>query len=439
MKRGQRQLQWLLAPRYAIHVQMGGEAMRTDPPVLPVDLSSQAYKQNPFPTLARMRQLGPVIRTRLPPLGRVWLTTTYDAAHELLRDHRRFVTSPMTAGNRWMSAIFRWLPRTLQPLSTNLLLRDEPDHRRLRHLVERAFRVRSVDAMRPRLEALADEAADRLQRAASRATDGIDLLAHFARPFPLAVICELLGLPPQDRPKFTRWAARFSTSSSVLGMVGGLRGLAQTMRYVRAEIALQTEHPRDGLLAALIQAEEAGDRLNEDELLAMVFLLLVAGHETTLHQITGSVLLLLDHPEQLGELTADWALAECAVMELLRHLSFAQISKPRFAREDGPFCGQPIRRGQMLFACLAAANMDPAVFENPERLDLHRQPNHHLAFGEGIHYCLGASLARVEMEIALQRLFTRFPNLRLAIPRSQVTFSLRPGMRGVVSLPVVLR
>jgi cytochrome P450 len=218
-----------------------------------------------------MRQLGPVIRARLPPFRTVWLTTTHAGAHDLLRDHRRFVTSPATAGNRVMSAIIRWLPRALQPLSTNMLLRDEPDHRRLRHLVERAFRVRSVEALRPRLEALADEAADGLQREASRAAHGIDLLAHFARPFPLAVICELLGLPPEDRPKFTRWAARFSTASSFLGIVGFLHGMAKTMRYLRQEIARQTDHPRDGLLAALIQAEEAGDRLTEDELVAMVF------------------------------------------------------------------------------------------------------------------------------------------------------------------------
>ncbi len=411
---------------------------KTDPPVPRFDLCSQAFKQDPFPTLDRMRQLGPVIRARLPLFGTVWLATTYDAARDLLRDHRRFVQSPATAGNRWMASILRWLPRTLQPLSTNMLMRDEPDHRRLRHLVDRAFRVRSVEALRPRLEVLADEAADGLARQASRATHGVDLLAHFARPFPLAVICELLGLPPEDRPKFTRWAAGISTSSSLLGILLGLRGLGKTMRYLRDEIGRQAEHPREGLLAALIQAEEAGDRLSEDELVAMVFLLLAAGHETTLHQITGSVLMLLDHGEQLRELTADWSLAECAVHELLRHLSFAQLSKPRFAREAVTFRGQPIRRGQLLFACLAAANGDPAVFEDPERLNLRRQPNPHMAFGDGIHYCLGATLASVELEIALRRLFTRFPNLQLAVPRSRVDFSRRPGTRGLVSLPVKL-
>jgi cytochrome P450 len=148
------------------------------------------------------------------------------------------------------------------------------------------------------------------------------------------------------------------------------------------------------------------------------------------------VLILLDHPEQLRELTGDWTFAEDAVQELLRYHSFAQVSKPRYAREDTEFYGQPIRRGEMIFASLAAANSDASVFAHPERLDLHRQPNRHLAFGSGIHFCLGAKLARVETEIALERLFTRFPGLRLAIPRSQVRFSTRFGTRALLALPV---
>src|SRR5215468_5862808 len=203
-------------------MQMVGARTTADPPVVHFDLSSQAFKRDPFPTLARMRECGPVIRMRLPLFGTTWLATTHEAVNELLRDHHRFVLNPATAGNRVMGSILRWLPRTLQPLSTNMLIRDEPDHRRLRHLVERAFRVRSIEALRPRLEILADDAVDALEKEASGATHGVDLLAHFARPFPLAVICELLGLPPEDRPKFIRWAARFSTASSVLGLVRGL-------------------------------------------------------------------------------------------------------------------------------------------------------------------------------------------------------------------------
>jgi cytochrome P450 len=236
---------------------------------------------------------------------------------------------------------------------------------------------------------------------------------------------------------FTRWASRFATSTSVPGILWGLvAGIRQMMGYVRAEFQRQSKQPRDGLMAALIEAEEAGDRLSEDELVAMVFLLLAAGHETTLHQIAGSVLTLLGHPQQLGELTADWSLADSAVQELLRYISFAQVTKPRYARNDTAFCDRPIRRGQMLFGCLAAANSDPSVFANPERLDIHRHPNRHLAFGAGIHVCLGAKLARVETAIALERLFTRFPNLELAVPRSQINYSTRIGTRALVALPV---
>jgi cytochrome P450 len=293
-----------------------------------------------------------------------------------------------------------------------------------------------VEALRPRLEALADEALDGLARQRSRSPDPADLLTHFARPFPLAVICELLGLPTEDRPRFTRWAARFSTASTALDILWGLTGLGKLMRYLRAEFRRQIRNPRGGLLSALIEVEEAGDRLTEDELVAMVFLLLAAGHETTLHQIAGSVLTLLDHPQQLAALTGNWSLLASAVPELLRFLSFAQVAKPRYARADTEFCGQVIRRGQAVFGCLAAANSDPAVFEHPERLDLHRSPNRHLAFGAGIHVCLGAKLAREETAIALQRLFTRFPHLRLAIPRSHIRFSARFGTRGILALPV---
>lgn len=407
-----------------------------EPPAATFDFCSQAFKQRPFPTLAKLRELGPVARVRLPLFGNVWVATTYDAVNDLLRDHHRFVQSPITAGNRWMGALVRWLPPALQPLATNMLVRDPPDHRRLRGLVDQAFGRHSVEALRPRLEALADEAADRL---AARAGGEVDLLAEFARPFPLAVICEILGLPPQDRPKFTRWASHFATATTAAGIFWGLfTGVRQLLRYCREELRRQAKHPRGGLMASLIAAEEAGDKLSEDELVAMVFLLLAAGHETTLHQIAVSVLTLLDHPPQLAELKADWGLADSAAQELLRHVSFAQVSKPRYARDDTELHGQLIRRGQIVFACLASANSDPAVFPDPERLDLRRQPNRHLAFGAGIHFCLGAKLARVETALALQRLFTRFPALRLAVPRNRVRFSARVGTRGLVALPVKL-
>jgi cytochrome P450 len=411
-----------------------------EPAALAFDITSQAYKENPFPTLARMREAGPVIRVRFPLFGKVWMATTYEAVNEFLRDHQRFVQSPVTAGNPWMRTLLRWLPRTLKPLATHMLLRDPPDHRRLRSLVDQAFQRQSVEALRPRLAVLAGEALDHLESQAARSGGAVDLLTHFSRPFPLAVICEMLGLPPEDRPKFTHWASRFATASGPVGIFWGLfMGVRQMMQYVREECRRQSRQPREGLLAALIEAEETGDRLSEDELVAMVFLLLAAGHETTLHQITLSVLALVDHPDQLAELKGDWRLAESAAEELLRYISFAQVTKPRYAAADTVFHGQSIRRGQMLFACLAAANSDPSVFPDPERLDIHRHGQRHVAFGTGIHVCLGARLARVEIEIAVEHLFTRFPNLRLAVPRMQLRYSARPGTRALVALPVQLR
>jgi cytochrome P450 len=407
------------------------------PHAVEFDLTSQSFKREPFPTLARLRERGPVVRVRLPLLGKVWLATTYDAVNDLLRDHDRFVQGPATAGNRWMGTIIHRLPRSLRPLATNMLLRDPPDHRRLRGLVDQAFRRQSVEALRPRLGGLADEELDRLEAAAARSPGGVDLIPHFARPFPLAVICEILGLPPEDRAKFTRWATRFSSATGFLGLVRGLvTGVRPLLRYVREEFRRQASEPRGGLMAALIEAEEAGDRLSEDELVAMVFLLLAAGHETTLHQIALGVLALLDHPRQLAELRADWGLADSAAQELLRYVSFAQVSKPRYAREDTEFHGRPIRRGQVLLACLASANSDPGAFEDPERLDIRRHPNRHVTFGAGIHVCLGAALARAETAIALERLFTRFPRLEIAVPRSQLRYSGRVGTRALLALPV---
>lgn len=403
-----------------------------------IDFCSQAAKRNPFPLWAQLREAGPVVRVRVPIFGTVWMATTHDAVSELLRDHHRFVQDPSTAGHRWMTTLRRWLPKSLRPLTRQMLIMDEPDHRRLRRLVEQAFQRQSVEALRPRLLALADEALDHLAHEADRHPQGSDLIEHFARPYPLAVICELLGLPPEDRPRFTRWASGITTASSLFGIVWGLRGLSQMMRYLKEEIARQRAVPRDGLLSSLIEAEAEGERLSEDELLAMVFLLLAAGHETTLHQIAGSVVILLDHPEYARAIAASGHVTDAMVQELLRYLSFAQVSKPRYARDDTEFHGCQIQKGHMLFACLASANTDPACFDDPERFMPSRDADRHLAFGSGIHYCLGAKLASAELAIALERLFGRWPGLWLAVPRDELAYIPRFGTRALRALPVDL-
>lgn len=401
------------------------------------DLVSREFNQDPFPTFARMRGCGPLVQTRLPLLGKVWLTTTYDAAKEVLRDDKTFVRDPGNAGTTRLAGLPWWLPRIVGAFAENMLGKDEPDHRRLRTLVEDAFLRRSVDTMRPRIVTLADHALDNWQRAAAAGNNSsADFVAHFARPFPLAVICELLGLPEQDRPKFTRWARRLMKIGSVFGILAALPGLAKLRKYLQREFQNCRERPKPGLISELVAAEQAHDRLNDDELLAMVFLLLLAGHETTVHLIGSGIVALLDHPDQKARLQADWGLATSAVDEVLRFMSPVQFTKPRFASRDLELHGRSIRRGEFVLPLLAAANCDPDHFTDPETFNISRDPNPHMSFGTGIHVCLGLKLARTEAEIAFERTFTRFPNLALACPRSELQWLPRIGLRAPSALPL---
>lgn len=400
------------------------------------DLVSQEFKRDPLPTFARMRELGPLVHARLPLVGDVWLATTYASVKEILRDQATFVREPRNAGKTRMAGMRWWMPRTVLVLSKNMLGRDEPDHRRLRTLVEEAFLRASVEEMRPRIAALADQTLDDWERAAVGGGGSADFIRHFARPFPLAVICELLGLPAEDRPKFTRWAGRLTTATSLLGFAAALPGLRNVQNYLRQEFRKCRERPRPGLISALVSAEQAGDRLDEDELLAMAFLLLFAGHETTVHLISGGVHALLDHPDQKSKLTADWAKAGSAVDEVLRFVSSVQFTKPRYASRDLEFHGQMIRRGEVFMPLLAAANSDPERFELPEKFDIDRSPNPHLSFGAGIHVCLGMKLARAEVEIAFERIFTRFPALGRSVPSSDLEWTKRLGLRALRVLPL---
>lgn len=401
------------------------------------DITSPEFKSNPFPTLARMREAGPVVRSKLPIVGKVWLVTTYETVNEVLRDHDRFVRDARNAGKGRFRDVLWWLSKLFHAPAQNMLAKDEPDHRRLRGLVDQAFQRRSVEGMRDRVQTIADEMLDQSVRHAG--ADGVIDFLEFARQFPLAVICELLGLPDEDRPRFTEWASGFSRLSSLGDLWRLLPRMFRISRYFREEIRRCRAQPRDGLLSLLVEARESGDSLHEDELLSMAFLLLFAGHETTTHLIADGLLTLLDHPRQKEELMADWTRGEAAVDELLRFNSPVQFAKPRLAREDMVFHGCRIRRGAYLLPMLASANCDPARFDNPEQFDIHRTPNPHLGFGAGIHTCLGLKLARMEAGIAFATLLTRFPDLELAITRDAVEWSPRLGMRGLKSLPVWLK
>ncbi|MGE3807626.1 MAG: cytochrome P450 [Gemmataceae bacterium] len=386
--------------------------------------------------LAQMRHAGPVVLTKFPIIGKVWLVTTYDAVCAMLKDQECFVREGRNAGKRWWMDLEWWMSKLFRAPSQNMLSKDEPDHRRLRNLVEQAFARRSIEGMRSRIETITDELLD--EAAARGDAGGVIDIAEFAQQLPLAVISELLGLPDEDRAKFTQWAAGTTSVSSLTGLLRLLPNMFRINRYFREQLNLCRQKPREGLISLLVQAEIAGDCLNEDELTAMVYLLLFAGHVTTVELIANGLFTLLEHPDQKAELLQDWTKIESAVEEMLRYRAPVPFAKPRLTSKDLVFHGQPLRRGQRVLAVLASANTDPARFDDPERFDINRHPNQHVSFGAGIHVCLGLKLARLEARVAIQRLLTRYPNLDLAVPHDQVPWS-RGGFRTFKSLPVRLQ
>ncbi|BAQ18780.1 putative cytochrome P450 hydroxylase [Methyloceanibacter caenitepidi] len=400
---------------------------------LRVDLQSKASKQDPFSFFAGLREAGPVVPLKLPFVGRVWATTTYDATAAMLKDNALFVQEGRHAGKSGVAGLSWWMPHAIKVLSNNMLLKDEPDHRRLRKLVDQAFQRRLVRDMRGEIEGLADRILDDID-----GRDEIDLVASYARRFPLEVICWLLGLPEENRGRFEQWAGYMTSALRGFAVLRVVFTMPGVVNYVREQIEECRRNPREGLISELVRAEEDGDKLSEDELLSMVFLLLFAGFETTTHLIADSVIALEQNPAQKAFLFADPATRmERAVEELGRYMTPVQSTKPRYVARNCDFLGQKLKRGENIVGLLAAANSDPAAFDAPDKLKLDRLPNPHLVFGRGIHFCLGMQLARVEAQSALSRLYGRYPDLALAAP-DDLPWIERFGLRGVFALPVRL-
>lgn len=400
---------------------------------LKVDLMGRAFKANPYPTFAKMRAAGPVVPVKLPIVGRMWMTTTHAATLAAVKDDELFVLEGENAGRKGRVGMQWWMPKSITLLANNMLTKDDPDHRRLRKLVDKAFARRGILEMRPDVERLADRLLDDL---AGRGE--VDLLSEYARRLPLYVICDLLGLREENRAAFAAWAVRLAGVGGTAGILLTFSKLGGMIKLLRAEIERVRKSPREGLIGELVKAEADGDKLDEDELLAMVFLLLVAGFETTTNLISGSIVDLEQNPEQKAWLLeAPDERIERAVEELARHVSAVQGTKPRYVSRDTEFHGVKLKRGEVMMAFPAAANADPAEFAEPEKLNLDRFPNHHLAFSSGIHFCLGMQLARLETQVAISRLYERFPALAIR-DMSALDYSLRPGIRGMKSLVVGL-
>jgi cytochrome P450 PksS len=394
-----------------------------------MNIVSPQFKANPFPFLAGLRNSQPVYLTTLPDKTPVWLITRYEDVTALLKDER-FVKNRRTAMTSEQLRKMPWVPPMFRPLERNMLDLDPPDHTRLRALVHKAFTPSLIGEMRDRIQTLADELLEGLGH-----KRGMDLISDYALPLPMTIITEILGVPTSDRDRFHKWSKAVVSLTSPKATLRVIPNVWMFIRYLRRFFRERRRDPQDDLASALIQAEEAGDKLSEDELLAMVFLLLIAGHETTVNLIGTGMLALLQHLDQMEKLRRNPALIKTAVDELLRYSSPVFMSTERYAREDLNIQGVTIPRGGMTLGVIGSANRDETVFENADALDITREPNKHLSFGQGIHFCVGAPLARLEAQIAINTLLRRMPDLHLSVAPDSLRWRPSMFLRGLESLP----
>ena len=367
------------------------------------------HRRDPYPHYHALREADPVQRHPLLP---AWVLTRYCDVLATLRNPRLSV-------DRTQSNLFRGPQSPLKRMGDGfrravlnmMLFRDPPDHTRLRNLVNKVFTPRMVESLRPRIQKIVDDHLDAVEERGE-----MDLVRDLAYPFPVTVIAEMLGIPAADRQKFRRWSRDLValTEPTALFTPGAAdtaeRSLGEMRSYFDGIVAERRAEPRDDLLSALAQASEDGDRLSGDELFAMSVLILVAGHETTANLIGNAVLALLRNPGERKRLVDDPTLIRTAVDEFLRYDSVVQATA-RIALEECEIGGKKISEGEPLILVIGAANRDPAQFPEPDRLDLGRRENRHLAFGFGTHFCLGSRLARLETSVAVGTLLRRFPRL----------------------------
>ncbi|MFF8912791.1 cytochrome P450 [Streptomyces sp. NPDC015032] len=405
----------------------------------PIDLFTPAFHQNPHEALAELRRTAPAVPVTTPNGLRTWLVTGYEHARALLADPR--LSKDMRVGRDLIPRNFadpdkqrEFLAesgeRSQFPhvLSVHMLDSDPPDHTRLRRLVGRAFTARRIESLRPRIIELTDELLDAVAR-----HERLDLMEALAFPVPFTVICWLLGVPPDDRAAFRRWSNLLVSGA---GTDEVREAGASMIAYLKALIEAKRAEPADDMLTDLVRARDDGDQLSSDELISMAFLLLVAGHETTVNLIGNGTLALLTHPGVGQQLAADESLWPAAVEEFLRHDGPVTNATWRFTTEPVEVGSVVIPEGEFVTISLGAAGRDPARYPDPDRLDITRAHTASVAFGHGIHHCLGAPLARLEGQIVLSRLLARFPGLRLAVDADQLRWRSSLMMRGLEELPV---
>lgn len=384
---------------------------------------TREFTQNPYPVYEKLRQNDPIYRILFPQGDFGWIISRYEDAVEVLKDNRFS-----------KDVVKRYGPDQQNIFVHNMLFSDPPDHRRLRGLVQKAFTPRLIEGMRSHIQEIADDLLDNLN-----SQDKMNLIDEFAFPLPIIVISEILGVPLEDQDKFRLWSNSIIDATSAEHSEVFEKHAQEFIDYLNAWFAKVREQPGDDLISQLVVAEESGEQLTEKELLGVVALLIIAGHETTVNLIGNGVLALLEHPEQRDLLIKQPELIHNAVEEMLRYNGPVEFSTSRWASEDIEFHGHHIAEGEIVIVALDSANRDEAKFKDADVFDITREKSAHLAFGKGIHLCLGAPLARLEGEIAINTLLRRFPDMQLQTDVNELEW--RPGMivRGVKEIPVQLK
>lgn len=393
-----------------------------------IDLQNQEFLADPFPTYERLRREAPVLRTAMAYMAGVdvYFLSRYRDCVDLTTDHRfrRVVDG---------SEPFP-LPKALEFMSTDsMILKDDPEHLRLRKLVNRAFTPKAIARLTDRTEQITRELLDGFSRGQQ-----IDALTDYALPIPVTVISEMVGVPEADRGRFHVGMNLVMNGMAEFGIEEVAIRMEPLIDFVRELIDRRRTDPAEDIMTGLIHASEDGDTLTEDEVVAMVFTLVVAGYETTYNVIANGIAALTAHPDQLDRLRNDPELISSAVEEILRFTGTVGGTKPNYAAEDVEWHGVVIPRGAMVIPLLASANRDPDAFDAPDVFDITRAPNHHIAFSKGAHFCLGANLARMETRVAIGNLVARFGDLRLAVDPAELRYAAVPFWRRLERLPVAL-
>lgn len=394
-------------------------------------LNDPTFLDDPAAQLAQMRDDGPLVRMKVPVVGTIWATTTDGAARKLLKSPELFCRDPAPITGKSLAQRFWWMPRSIKPMLDTMITTDDPAHARQRRLVELAFARTSVDEMRPQIAAIAKRLLDDLP-----STGPVDIVRTYTRQLPFLAICTLLGIPQDTHARLTARVAPLSAATNPLRAFYAVLRLRGVHDDFRAMFAQARAAPGPGLISALVHAEADGTRLAEEELLSITLLLFLAGHETTVHLINNAVVAMAEDAALKAHFKDNAERRPLMIEEFLRFYSPVMMTKPMFAAHDTDTLGTPVKKGEMVSALLIAANHDPDRVDVPEELRPDRRPNAQLGFGFGPHVCLGMQLARTEAIIALDALFSRHPDLRLARPTKWLK---RPGVRAPAGVSLLLR